>query len=236
MRILISNDDGIDAPGIRALELALEGLGEIWVVAPATGQSAKSHALTMHEPLEIQERGPRRFAVTGTPADSVYVAIHRVLPDLPDIVVSGINRGANIGEDVHYSGTVAAAREGFSLGCRRWPCLFVWILRARLRNTIGRAEKLARRVARVGPPHQKALLLSLNVPDVPEAQLGRPCLCSRPPLLSRWLVDPRGGRYFWLGGPHSDLAPNVLLRAISWSRLGDLGPLDDTHYRRASAG
>ena len=116
LRILISNDDGIDAPGLRALEVALEGLGEIWVVAPATGQSAKSHALTMHEPLEIQERGPRRLAVTGTPADSVYVAVHRVLTDLPDIVVSGINRGANIGEDVHYSGTVAAAREGVLLG------------------------------------------------------------------------------------------------------------------------
>ena len=116
MRILVSNDDGIDAPGIHALATALEALGEVWTVAPAAEQSAKSHALTMHHPLRVSERGPRRLAVDGTPADAVYLGLHQVVPGPVDIVVSGINRGANVADDTWYSGTVGAAREGAMCG------------------------------------------------------------------------------------------------------------------------
>ena len=112
MRLLLSNDDGIESPGLHILAERLRADHEVWIVAPATEQSAKSHSLTMGDPLRVEERGLRRFAVTGTPADCVYVGLHDLLPGPPDAVVSGINRGTNLGGDVHYSGTVAAAREG----------------------------------------------------------------------------------------------------------------------------
>ena len=115
MRILLSNDDGIEAVGLQALARAVADLGEVWTVAPATEQSAKSHSFTMHEPLRVNQHGERRYSVTGTPADAVYLALHGVLPERPDLVVSGINRGSNLGTDVLYSGTVAAAREAAAL-------------------------------------------------------------------------------------------------------------------------
>jgi len=117
VRILISNDDGINAPGLAALERALAPLGEVWTVAPEKERSAQSHALTLHKPLRVKPRGERRFAVSGTPADCVYIARHHLLADAPpDIVVSGVNRGANLGADVDVSGTVAGAREATLFG------------------------------------------------------------------------------------------------------------------------
>src|SRR5687767_6159155 len=112
--ILISNDDGIHAEGLHALETALAEVGRTYVVAPETEQSATSHAITLSRPLRLRQLAARRFAVDGTPVDCVYVALHRpgLLPDRPAIVVSGINHGPNLGSDVFYSGTVAAAREG----------------------------------------------------------------------------------------------------------------------------
>ena len=113
-RVLISNDDGIHAPGIKILENAVRAVArEVWVVAPETEQSATSHSLTLRRPLRIRNVSDGRFAVDGTPTDSVLLGIQRVMQDhRPDIVMSGVNRGANLGEDVHYSGTVAAAMEG----------------------------------------------------------------------------------------------------------------------------
>jgi 5'-nucleotidase len=115
-RILVSNDDGIYAPGLAALVAVLEPLAEVTVVAPLAEQSASSHALTLHHPLRIREMGPRRFAVEGTPTDCVLLASNILLDGEPDLVVSGINQGPNMGEDVLYSGTVAAAMEGAILG------------------------------------------------------------------------------------------------------------------------
>jgi len=111
-RILISNDDGYDAPGIRVLIDALEPLGDVWVVAPDAEQSAASHSLTLRRPIEVIQVSDRRFRVTGTPTDCVVLAQQVILDRKPDLVVSGINHGPNMGEDVHYSGTVAAAFEG----------------------------------------------------------------------------------------------------------------------------
>src|SRR5687767_2221231 len=116
MRLLCSNDDGILAHGLDCLVRAAEQIGEVTVVAPDREQSATSHSLTLHHPLRPVKRGDRRYQVDGTPTDSVMLAIEVLMPERPDFVLSGINHGQNMGEDVLYSGTVAAAMEGLALG------------------------------------------------------------------------------------------------------------------------
>jgi 5'-nucleotidase len=120
MRILITNDDGIDSPGLHALRQIAGELGkDVWVVAPETNQSGASHSLSLHEPLRMRQVDERAFAVRGTPTDSVIMGVRHILKDkLPDLVLSGINRGANMAEDVTYSGTIAGAFEGTTLGIR----------------------------------------------------------------------------------------------------------------------
>ena len=116
MRLLITNDDGILAHGIECLVEAAEPLGEVTVVAPDREQSATSHSLTLHHPVRPVQRGERRWQVDGTPTDCVMLALEALMPERPDFVLSGINHGQNMGEDVLYSGTVAAAMEGLALG------------------------------------------------------------------------------------------------------------------------
>ena len=120
MRILLTNDDGIDSPGLHALrQIAAELSDDVWVVAPETNQSGASHSLTLHEPLRLRQVDERAFAVRGTPTDSVIMGVRHILKDKPpDLVLSGINRGANMAEDVTYSGTIAGAFEGTILGIR----------------------------------------------------------------------------------------------------------------------
>jgi len=116
MRILLSNDDGIRAEGLQALRQALAPLAEIWVVAPDRERSAVSHAISLHQPLRVEQVAERQYAVDGTPTDAVYLALHHLMPEQPDLVMSGINRGHNLGNDVVYSGTVSAAMEGALFG------------------------------------------------------------------------------------------------------------------------
>ena len=120
MCILLTNDDGINAPGLQALRrIAAELSDHIWIVAPETNQSGASHSLTLHEPLRCREVEDRTFAVKGTPTDCVIMAVRHLMKDgLPDLVLSGVNQGANIAEDVTYSGTIAGAIEGTLLGAR----------------------------------------------------------------------------------------------------------------------
>ena len=120
MRILLTNDDGIDSPGLHALrQIAAELSDDVWVVAPETNQSGASHSLSLHEPLRMRAIDERAFAVRGTPTDSVIMGVRHVLKDKPpDLVLSGVNRGANMAEDVTYSGTIAGAFEGTILGIR----------------------------------------------------------------------------------------------------------------------
>lgn len=204
MLILLTNDDGIDAPGLAALARAASPLGDCWTVAPAVEQSAKSHALTMHEPLRVTERGPQRWSVTGTPADCVYLAVHHLLPRRPTLVLSGINRGTNLATDVHYSGTVAAAREAATMDIPS-VAASLWVEGEPHWDT---AERVVRQIAqqvlaRGLPP---GVLLNVNVPDrAPGDLLGvRTAAMGR-----RWYqplvevkTDPRGRRYFWIGGDH----------------------------------
>lgn len=207
MRVLISNDDGIDAPGIAALADAASVFGDVWVVAPDRERSAQGHAFTMHEPLRARERGPQRWAVSGTPADAVYLGIHKLVPEAPAIVLSGINDGSNLGNDVFYSGTVAAAMEGALLGL---PAIAISLHKpagARVRHW-ETAQDVARRViANVlaeGLPRR--ILLNVNVPNVPLSELRglKACVLGErryhPLVVER--QDPRGKPYYWIGGDH----------------------------------
>jgi 5'-nucleotidase len=205
-RVLICNDDGINAPGLKLLEKVLHGLaGEGWVVAPETEQSAASHSLTMRRPLFVRRVSRRRFTVDGTPTDCVLLAIHRIMRKRPPhLVLSGINRGANLGEDATYSGTVAAAMEGALLGYPsvalsqlyedgqvvRWSTAEHWT-----------GEVLRRLVSARWP---RAVMLNVNFPDVPaEAVSGIEITRQGRRKIGGSMiegVDPRGEPYFWIGG------------------------------------
>jgi 5'-nucleotidase len=162
-RILISNDDGFDARGIQVLARALEPLGEVFVVAPDTEQSASSHSLTVRRPIEIKRVDERRFRVCGTPTDCVVLALQVILEGKPDVVVSGINHGPNMGEDVHYSGTVAAAFEGCILDV---PAIAISALQRSVEDEEqnGRVARLVvESVLQHGLP--EGALLNVNIPD-----------------------------------------------------------------------
>lgn len=202
--VLLSNDDGYFSRGIRAMREHLARSADVVVVAPETEQSASSHSLTLHRPMRMRSVEPGVFAVDGTPADCVYIALHargRVLPRTPDVVVSGLNHGLNLGQDVFYSGTVAAAREGalqgipslatsahpatdFDAACRLCADIALALVGARPEG------------APIAP------LFSVNVPlewngDVRATRLGKRIYEER----IDFRKDPRDREYFWLGGP-----------------------------------
>jgi 5'-nucleotidase len=207
--LLLSNDDGIDAPGLAALAVAAADFGEPWVCAPTTEQSAKSHSFTMHDPLRVRRLGERRFAVTGTPADAVYLAMHGLLPDRPALVLSGINRGSNLGTDIHYSGTVAAAREAashdlpavaFSLHVGDGPVAVLhWD------TAIDIVRRIVPKVLAEGLP--VGTLLNVNVPNLPVSDLkgirAAPLSRRRYETTVKEGRDLRGEPYYWIGGPHA---------------------------------
>jgi len=201
--VLLSNDDGYESKALHAVREALASHGaEVITVAPATEQSATSHSLSLHRPLRARKHGDGVFSMDGTPADCVYIALHaegRFLPRRPDLVVSGINRGLNLGQDVFYSGTVAAAREGALRGI---PALAT---SAHVHADLVKIADLSARIAlslvgRGGV--RKAPLLSLNAPEVWNGEVRVARLGAR---IYDELVDirqdPRGRDYFWLGGP-----------------------------------
>src|SRR5512144_725048 len=205
-RVLIANDDGIRAPGLKLLEKVMRRLArEVWVVAPDSEQSAASHSLTMRRPLYLRQAGRRRFTVDGTPTDCVLIAIHQVLNGrTPDLVLSGINRGGNLGEDATYSGTVAAAMEGTLLGIRSmalsqvyedgadapWATAEVW------------TEEVLRRLP--GFEWPGGVMLNVNFPAVAVAAVtGIEVTKQGRHKIGGTMVegtDPRGQRYFWIAG------------------------------------
>lgn len=199
-RILVTNDDGYTSEGIQVLADALEGIGEIWVVAPNREQSAVSHALTLDRPLRIERLGTRRISVDGTPTDCVAVAMSSLIEGRgPDLVVSGINFGFNMGADVHYSGTVSAAFEGVILGV---PAMAV-SLGVGEGLSFHIAAKFARELAQWildnGLPSET--LLNVNVP------VGAPIGVKLTRLGVRRYTegvieetDPRGRKIYWIGG------------------------------------
>lgn len=207
MRLLCTNDDGILAPGLQTLTDAAERLGEVYVVAPDREQSATSHSLTLHHPVRPVKRGERRWQVDGTPTDCVMLAVEALLPERPDFVLSGVNHGHNMGEDVLYSGTVAAAMEGVMLGIPAIALSFAGgDLRADPSTLAGLSELIAdllRHVVEL-PAIPADTLLNVNVPPLPPAEikgvkltrLGRRVYSnSLTPMR-----DPWGRDIYWIGG------------------------------------
>jgi 5'-nucleotidase len=199
--ILLSNDDGYRSRRIGALSEALATFAEVVVCAPEVEQSAASHALSLHRPLRLFRHGPNQFSVDGTPADCVYVALNaqdRVLPRRPDLVMSGLNQGVNLGDDVFYSGTVAAAREGALKG---YAALAVSADKnADCEAACRISAKLAQALLAVKPP--VPVLLNANFPAgsswaVRATRLGR----RQYEDIIEFRRDPRGREYLWIGGP-----------------------------------
>lgn len=221
MRVLVSNDDGVEAPGIRVLAEGLRAAGhEVTVVAPDRDRSGASNSLTLDQPIRVKEIGDRVWRVAGTPTDCVHLALAGMLDLDPDIVVSGINTAANLGDDVIYSGTVAAAMEGRFLGL---PAIAMSLVThehsARNYDTAARAavEITARLLV---DPLPADTILNVNVPDLPYEQIkgfevtrlghrhrAEPCIEQ---------TDPRGRAMWWIGppGPEQDAGPGTDFHAV----------------------
>ena len=208
-RVLVTNDDGINAPGLKILEKIARGLSrDVWVVAPEVEQSGAGHALTIRRPLQVRQVSPRRYAVEGTPTDCVLLAVNSLIADRrPDIVLSGINRGANLGEDVHYSGTVAAAMEATLLGI---PAIAMSQLRSGTQVHWGTAEAHAATVIAklAGIDWPKGVLINVNFPNVPaDAVTGIRAVTQGRRVAGIEVVpvkDPVGRAYLWIGDFTSD--------------------------------
>lgn len=208
LRILVSNDDGIHAPGLAVAEKIARTLtDDIWVVAPETEQSGSSHSLTLSFPLRLRQVAPKRFAVTGTPTDCVLMAgIHIMKDHPPDLVLSGVNRGFNVADDVTYSGTVAAAMEGAVLGIPSIAMSQAMGGRDETEAVWGCAEKhgptLLKRLVETGWP--KDVLLNVNFPPLPASKVKRIAVVMQGQRDQSLLrvderVDARGRTYFWIG-------------------------------------
>jgi 5'-nucleotidase len=196
-RILVTNDDGVYSPGIRALADALRQVGEVIVVAPLGESSAVGHALTLARPLRLSQVDAHTFAVDGTPTDCVVLAVDRVLQGLPDLVVSGINTGYNLGDDVTYSGTVAGALEATLLGI---PGIAVSLCRSR-EYDFTQAALVARDIAKVVLAHglPARTFLNVNVPRQPARGVRVTVQGRRTQTTTvREGEDPRGRRYYWI--------------------------------------
>ncbi len=216
MDILVTNDDGIHAPGLAALYHELHSLGEVTVVAPDSEQSAVGHAISLSQPLRVHQvslgNGVAGWAVSGTPADSVKIAIAELLPKLPDLVVSGINLGPNVGINVLYSGTVSAATEASILGVRA----LAFSLNTYKNPDFARAAPLAQQVlARLlsWPGWTPKICLNVNLPDLPPDEV-RGVKFTRQdvgPLVEHFerRVDPRERIYYWLAEINNRQAPDL---------------------------
>jgi len=196
--VLCSNDDGVESPYLTALAAEIEAFADVLVVAPERQRSAASHAITLHKPLRLAELGPRRYALSGTPVDCVYVGMLKLCDRRPSVVVSGINDGYNLGSDVFYSGTVAAAVEGALRGAAGIACSL-----APRAKSPDRAIRFAAEVVRaaVAEPMPPGTVLNVNMPDGAADRY-------QWTVLGRRLYeddveerrDPRGRPYYWVGG------------------------------------
>lgn len=235
MKILISNDDGVHAPGLAHLAKALEKIADITVVAPDRNRSGVSNSLTLDNPLRVTKASNGFYSVTGTPTDCVHLAVTGMLKELPDIVVSGINEGSNLSDDVLYSGTVAAATEGRFLGL---PAVAVSLAGPTCKHYEVAAQITRRVVERLRDnPLSYDTILNINIPDLPlekikgmqVTRLGKRHMAE--PTIKA--VDPRGRKIFWIGrpGPEQDAGPGTDFYAVNTGYVS-MTPLqlDLTHY------
>jgi 5'-nucleotidase len=208
LRILVTNDDGVHSEGIRALADALRPLGEVTIVAPIQEASAIGHALTLRRPLRIETVAPHVFAIDGTPTDCVNIAITHILHGKPDLIVSGINKGWNLGDDVTYSGTVSGALEGALLGI---PSIAISAERVRDESEFGPSAKAAAVVAAAvldrGMP--KFTLLNINVPSGPNRGFRVTVQARRNHVtVVSERMDPRHRAYYWIEEGENDWEPH----------------------------
>ncbi len=208
MRILLTNDDGIHAPGLKVLEaIARQFSDDIWICAPSEEQSGAGHSLTLTRPVRLRQHGERRFSVTGTPTDSVTMALKKVMPDLPDLVLSGVNRGANLGDDVTYSGTVSAAMESTLAGIRSIALSQVYAKEGAGDGvSFDATEQWGAKVLRplIEMPFAARTLVNINFPpiagdEVKGIRVARQGFhdYARGSVVES--TDPRGYQYFWFG-------------------------------------
>ncbi len=247
MRILLTNDDGVHAPGLKVLETIARTLSDdIWIVAPSEEQSGAGHSLTLTRPLRIRKHAEKHYSVNGTPTDAVMMAVRHLMKDnLPDLVLSGVNRGGNLAEDVTYSGTVSAAMEGAISGIRsialsqvyarsgmgdnvRFACAEAW------------GEKVLRPLLTV--PHDPRMLVNINFPAIePDKVKGIRVVRQGFHTPGRTQVvestDPRGFRYYWFALKSSDSAPEGSDLATIREDYVTVTPLhyDLTHDRSMAA-
>ncbi len=205
-RILLANDDGINAPGLEVLEaIAAELSDDVWIVAPEREQSGAGRSISLSHPLRMRELGRRRYAIEGTPADSVLMGVRHIMPDAPDLILSGVNRGQNIADDVTYSGTIAAAMEGTALGIRSMALSQSYGIAGRnVPWDTGRAlgAGVVRDLVETKP--EPGVLLNVNFPDcdvadVKGVQYTRQGQRDQNLLMLDQRTDARGREYFWIG-------------------------------------
>jgi len=236
MKILISNDDGFLAPGINMLAKVLKEIGEVTVVAPDRNRSGASNSLTLDNPLRMTTAENGFINVNGTPTDCVHLAVTGLLKEMPDIVVSGINEGSNLSDDVLYSGTVAAATEGRFLGL---SSIAVSLAGPKCQYYSTAAQVAKQLVLKLSKdPLPKDTILNVNVPDLPLEEI-RGFQVTR--LGTRHVaeptikaVDPRGRKIYWIGqpGPEEDAGPGTDFYAVNMGYVS-ITPLhlDLTHYK-----
>jgi 5'-nucleotidase len=230
MRILITNDDGIHAPGLDACETVARALSDdVWIVAPETDQSGVAHSLSLNDPLRLREVGERHFAVKGTPTDCVIMGVRHIMPEPPDLVLSGVNRGRNCAEDVTYSGTVAGAMEGTVLGIPSFALSQAYTFSTkrlpRWETTIRFAPDIIRRVLEAGMPRD--VLVNLNFPDCAPGEVAGisvTCQGKRDQELLR--IEPRhdgrGNPYYWIAFARAEARGMARAEARGASRGSDL--------------
>ena len=208
MRILLTNDDGIRAKGLEVLEqIARQFSDDIWICAPDEEQSGMGHALTLTRPVRLRQHGERRFSVTGTPTDSVTMGLRKVMDGPPDVILSGVNRGANLADDITYSGTVSAAIEGALAGIRSIAMSQVYSKEGAGDDVpFGAAVEWGARVLAplLDTPLPKRTLVNVNFPPLPPAEVkGIRIVRQGFHDYSRGTVvegrDPRGFKYYWFG-------------------------------------
>ena len=223
MRILLSNDDGYQAAGIVALHQALRALPGAWVevVAPEHNNSAQSNALTLRSPLSVHQAAEGVRYVNGTPADCVHIALTGLLDYRPDLVVSGINNGANMGDDTIYSGTVGAAMEGYLFGIPAIAFSLVDKGWAHIDAAATRAAELVARLVAHPPGGGKPWLLNVNIPNLPLAQIRPPKVCRlgrrHAAQAAITMTSPHGETLYWIGaaGPAADAAEGTDFHATA---------------------
>ena len=230
MRILITNDDGIHAPGLEACEKIARTLSDdVWIIAPESDQSGVSHSLSLNDPLRLRQVGDRHFAVRGTPTDCVIMGARHLMKDMPDLLLSGVNRGRNAAEDVSYSGTVAGAIEGTVLGIPSFAMSQAYASANKHMpywdTAIKYAPDLIRRVLDMGIPRD--VLVNVNFPDCPPDEVAGIAIAQQGKRDQELLHidarrDGRGNPYYWIAFGRSGIAGAALgsdLHALNEKRI-----------------